>query len=414
MGHSTAMRRALLLPSAVVSILLLGTAIADARAPFPPPAPCAKGATKVTSADGLRRTLAAHRDACVTRAVGDVELSELGGLGGVVVSTESGGSMGEIELNGGTTGLTIRGARFRSIELRRAAGTKLYDNTIGGTPHHRTYDQLIFAPERSDNVRIEDNDIGWTLADDSGNTGYGCRCYGELNNLRFVGNRVHDIAADGFQGVEGRNVLIARNDFGPVGANPGSSEHSDDIQIPGNGPGLRIVDNWIHNQGYFAGKVAPNSGSIYIHGGTSHSVLIENNLITENQGRTEICGLGTGGVERSNITIRRNTWLEGGLAFPNFPGFEWDCSGGSGNRVERNIAIDADGGFAQDGSLAAAAFGENIWGRPGKVKFEPDGDCASARCGKAGRAIGFRAPRGWRWNPELSPLGRAVSTRGRR
>ncbi len=55
-------------------------------------------------------------------------------------------------------------------------------------------------------VVISDNNIGWTLADDSGNTGYGCRCYGELNRLRFVRNRVHDIAADGFPGVNGSNV----------------------------------------------------------------------------------------------------------------------------------------------------------------------------------------------------------------
>ena len=73
---------------------------------------------------------------------------------------------------------------------------------IGGTQANRAYDQLIFIPvtARNDNARHRSNDIGWTLADNSGNTGYGCRCYGEANNLKFIGNKVHDIAADGFQG----------------------------------------------------------------------------------------------------------------------------------------------------------------------------------------------------------------------
>jgi parallel beta helix pectate lyase-like protein len=360
---------------------------------------CAGGAAKVSSADALRGALSSHRDACVVASIGDVDLSDLGDLAGVVVGSENGGAMGEIEL-ADTTGLTIRGARFRSIEMRSASGTKLYGNTIGGTPSNRVYDELIFMPTRSDNVTIQGNDIGWTVADDSGNTGYGCRCYGETNGLRFIGNKVHDIAADGFQGTNGANVVIDRNEFGPVGANPDSEEHSDNIQIVDNGPGLRITNNWIHNQGYYGGQVTNNSGSIYVHGGTGNPVLIENNLIEENQGRTEICGLGTGGTDRSNITIRRNTWLEGGLAYTGFPGFEWDCDGGSGNRVEGNIALDPDGGFAEDGSSSAASWADNIWGRPAALRFDDAGNCVSSRCNpKSGGAIGFRTPPGVRWHP---------------
>ena len=135
-----------------------------------------------------------------------------------------------------TSGVTIQGARFRSIELREADNTRLLQNVMGGTPGHRVYDQIIFMPDESNNVEIRENDIGWTKADDSGNTGYGCRCYGTLNNLRFVGNRVHDIAADGFQGVGGRNVLIDRNEIGPVGAQPrilrALRQHPDNRQWP--------------------------------------------------------------------------------------------------------------------------------------------------------------------------------------
>ena len=55
------------------------------------------------------------------------------------------------------------------------------------------------------------------------------------NALQFIGNWVHDIAADGFQGIGDGNVLIDRNEIGPVGANPGSRalrQHPDHRQRP--------------------------------------------------------------------------------------------------------------------------------------------------------------------------------------
>jgi hypothetical protein len=366
----------------------------------PPPPPsgssgCVVGATNATTASQVRSAVQGGHDVCVTANVGDVNLSDLG-ASPVTISTD-GGSMGAVDLDS-TTDLTIEGARFRSIEMRGSHRTKLLGDTIGGTQSNRTYDQLIFMPETNNDVRIEGNDIGWTKADNSGNTGYGCRCYGNLNRLRFVGNRVHDIAADGFQGVGGEDVLIDRNEIGPVGRNPGSSEHSDNIQITGNGPNLRITDNWLHHQGYYEGSPTANSGSTYIHGGSNGSLLYENNLIETAQGRTEICGLGTGGTSRSNITIRDNTWVEGGLAFNGFPGFEWDCDSGSGNTVERNIAVDPDGGFAQDGSASAATFSQNIWGAPGAVTLDGAGNCVSSNCTTAGgQPIGYRKPSGVSW-----------------
>jgi len=185
-----------------------------------------------------------------------------------------------------------------------------------------------------------------------------------------------------------------------VGVNEGSSEHSDNIQITGNGPNLRITNNWIHLQGYFDGKPTSNSGSTYIHGdeGAGDPLTYENNLIETALGRTEICGLGTGGTSRSNITIRRNTWVDGGKAFPGFPGFEWDCDSGTGNVIERNIAIDPDGGFAQDGSASAASFSQNIWGTPGAVTLDANGNCTSSNCtAPGGQPIGYRKPSGVHW-----------------
>ena len=364
--------------------------------PAEEPSACAAGAQQVTTASALTSAVRGKQSACVTAALGNVTISDLGDRSGVVVST-NGGSIGALKIEG-VQGLTVRGARLRSVEIRHSDRTVVEGSTIGGTQANRVSDQLIFMPDESNDVVIRDNDIGWTVADDSGNTGYGCRCYGETNGLQFVGNIVHDIAADGFQGTNGANVLIDRNKIGPVGANPGSSEHSDNIQIVGNGPGLRITNNWIYRQGWYEGRVTNNSGSLYVHGGTSNSAVIENNFFQEAQGRTEICGLGTGGTSRSNITIRHNTWLEGGLTFTGFPGFEWDCDSGSGNTVAGNIAIDPDGGFAQDGSTAAATFSANIWGRPGTVAFDSSGNCTSAACNPAGgEAIGYRKPSGVPW-----------------
>ncbi len=364
--------------------------------PVEEPSACAAGAQQVTTANALTSAVRGKQSACVTAALGNVNISDLGDRTGVVIST-NGGSIGLLKIEG-VQGLTVRGARLRSVEIRHSDRTVVEGSTIGGTQANRVSDQLIFMPDRSDNVVIRGNDIGWTVADDSGNTGYGCRCYGETNGLQFVENIVHDIAADGFQGSNGANVLIDRNKIGPVGANPSSSEHSDNIQIVSNGPGLRITNNWIYRQGWYEGSTTNNSGSIYVHGGTSNSAVIENNLIQEAQGRTEICGLGTGGTSRSNITIRHNTWIEGGLTFTGFPGFEWDCDSGSGNTVAGNIAIDPDGGFAQNGSTAAATFSNNLWGKPSLVTLDAAGNCTSANCNPAGgEAIGYRKPSGVPW-----------------
>jgi Right handed beta helix region len=247
---------------------------------------CAARAVKATSAPAVTRAVSAGKDVCVTTPIGDLELVNLGNRAGVVISTD-GGSIGHLEING-TSGLLLDSARLRSVTIRAADHTKIENSRIGGTAADRVLDQLIFMPETLNGIVIRSNDIGWTEADDSGNTGYGCRCYGTLNRLRFVGNKLHDLAGDGFQGVGGSNVLIDRNEIGPVGANPDSNEHSDNIQITGNGRNLRITNNWIHDQGYYGGRETGNAGSVYIHGGTSDSLLFENNLIESNRGRTEI------------------------------------------------------------------------------------------------------------------------------
>ncbi len=374
-----------------------GTVPTPAAVPPPPPYPSAceeATAFRASAAEDLREAVARGENVCVVAPLGDVDLGDLGVVP-ILVSSEGEGSMSAVDL-GQTSSLTISRARFRSATLRGSDAVALLGNTIGGTPSARVSDQLIFMPDTSNDVRIEGNELAWTIADDSGNTGYGCRCYGTLNRLRFVGNELHDLAADGFQGVGGSDVLIDRNEIGPVGANPDSSEHSDNIQITGNGPNLRITNNWIHHQGYYGGSAEDNAGSTYIHGGGTDSLLYENNLVEANLGRTEFCGLGTGGSSRSNVTIRRNTWVDGGQAYTGFPGFEWDCGSGSNNLIERNVAVDPDGGFA--GSKAAATFQANLFGKPSLVTLDAQGNCTSGNCNPSGaEPIGYRKPDGVRW-----------------
>jgi hypothetical protein len=311
------------------------------------------------------------------------------------LGTTGDGSLGRVSING-SSNLALR-ARLRSVEIRGGSSSiTIEQSVIGGTPTARVTDELIFMPDSTVDVTIRDSDIGWTLADDSGNTGYGCRCYGENTRLRFERNKVHDIAADGFQGVNGSDVVIDRNEIGPVGANPDSNEHSDLIQITGNGPNLQITNNWLHEQGYFDGSRTDSAGATYIHGGSTAPLLYENNLVTGSRGRVEVGGLGTGGRSRSNITVRRNTFYDLGQEFSGFPGFEWDLDSGSGNVVERNLAVDLDGGFQLSGSAASASLRDNVWGT--RAVLDRAGNCSSAGCNPPGaEPIGYRKPSGVHW-----------------
>ena len=343
----------------------------------------------------MRSAVQAGDDVCVTASVGNVNLDNLDSSATRFVGTSGSGELGAVSISGSSR-ITVR-ARMRSTIIRGGSSfITIEQSRIGGTAANRVYDQLIFMPDSTTDVTIRDNDIGWTLADDSGNTGYGCRCYGNSTRLRFERNKLHDLAADGFQGVGGSDVVIDRNEIGPVGANPGSSEHSDNIQITGNGSNLRITNNWLHHQGYYNGSTTGNAGATYIHGGSSGALLYENNLVEIGRGRVEIGGLGTGGTSRSNITIRGNTFSDLGQAFTGFPGFEWDIDSGTGNLVERNLAVDPEGGFALSGSLSAATFIANIWTRI--ATLDAAGNCTGAICNPLGQPpIGYRKPTGVHW-----------------
>jgi hypothetical protein len=370
--------------------------------PPPPPSGCVSGATQASTASQVRSAVQGSNDVCVTADVGNVNLSDLG-TRTVTISTD-GGSMGSLNIND-TKSLTIRNARFRSAELWYANGTTIESSRIGGTEANRTSDNLLNV-NASPDVTIKGNEIAWTLAGDSGFAGYGIRSpgnsLGNNHRLKIEGNYIHHIAADGIQGLgNSQNVVIDRNRIDYVGKEPGSSEHSDAMQIYGSGPNNRITNNWISHEGYFAaGQTAGGSGTLYVHGGETDPLLIENNLFTDSRGRILFAGGLAGPETMSNLTFRRNTLINVGLSYSGFPGLHWAVQSGSNNLFERNVSQDEDGGFANQGSLGAATWLDNLWrdSDTNALTLDANGNCTSSACNPSGQEpIGYRKPSGVSW-----------------
>ncbi len=382
-----------------------GSDTSTARAQRPPQPDCERGAKKVRSAAALRRAVASGRDACVVARIADAELRDLGRVSGVVLATE-GGSIGHLDLFE-TTGLTIRNARLRSLELWYADGTTIADSVIGGSAANRTYDNLVNVNVSPD-VTIKGNEIAWTLAGSNQTAGYGIRSpgnsLGHNSRLRIENNYIHHIAADGIQGLgaNAQNVVIDRNRIDYVGQEPGSNEHADAIQVIDHGPNLRITNNWISHEGYFAaGQSSGGSGTLYVHGGSSNSLRIENNLFSDSLGRVLFGGGLSPSDAISNLTFRRNTVLNVGRSYKGFPGLHWDVDAGSNNVIERNVAEDDDGGFADLGAPGTVRLRGNLWRRSGSrgaLRFSPIGECLSPACRPEGPdPVGYRVPSGVSW-----------------
>jgi hypothetical protein len=193
------------------------------------------------------------------------------------VGTSPAGSIGAIHLNDGSR-ITLQ-ARFRSIVITNSNLITIEQSQIGGTPANRTLDQLIFIPERSDDVTIRDNDIGWTTADNSGNTGYGIRAYNDSARLRIERNYIHHIGGDAMQlGMDGVDTLVDRNEIACV------------------------TNNYFHHCGWVI-ETGPQTGcnAGAIHAGSNGTLLYENNLQRDALGFMQIGDLGTGGCNRSGL-----------------------------------------------------------------------------------------------------------------
>ena len=373
--------------------------------PTPPPNPelpplgqpsCVAGATTATTAAQARSAVQAGQDACVTAAVGNVDLDGLTSSTVRHIGTSGSGSMGAISLSNGSR-ITLR-ARFRSITVSGSNSITIEQSKIGGTEAGRTLDILIYIPEGSDDVTIRDNDIGWTSADNSNNTGYGVRAFNDLARLRIERNYIHHIGADALQlGLDGADTVVDRNEVAYAARPASSNEHSDDLQIIGNGPNMRVTNNYFHHCGWFT-ATGPSTGcnSMALHAGTSNSLLFENNVEAHALGLPFVGDLGTGGCVRSNATFRNNTWWDNGTQFADKPDLQFGLCGGSNNLWERNLVVSkmnfsGGAGFAQSGTTAR----DNL---VGNHAMSADGQCTAAACTTTGGApIGYRKPTGVHW-----------------
>lgn len=404
---------------------------------------CKPGATNVSTAADARSAVAAGVSVCITASVGDVDLQSLSGLTSqVYVGTASGVSLGQVDIHN-SHHITLD-VRARSVDMSVGQWLAIDNSVLGGTGPllaQRTRDQLVKLTGTCSDCSITRTEMAWTFgdckpgtcddpitanwpSDNDANTAYACRCTGTLDRFRFTGNWVHDVASDGIQGVGGVNVRIEYNEIGPVGDNPtlpngahtgygsiDNTQHSDILQVLGNGPNLLVANNWFHGQGYYnygdgsdPGSPGPgiqpvgNAGASYFHGGITDSLVYRNNLVEASRGRTEVGGLGTGGNERSNMTFKQNTFYDLGQALNNFPGFEWQVDPGSGNVITGNIFVDPDNGFVDTGNPTTFVFSGNLVGLLSLVTLDSDGNCTSSNCNPVGKPpIGYRKPAGAWW-----------------
>jgi hypothetical protein len=407
-------------PTASATATPTATATASPTAtPSPPPGgglpplgqpSCVSGAVNVTTAASAASNLAAGNDVCVTTNIGRLALRGDSWSSSAVeyLGTTGSGRITDLSVDG-PVGLNIRvraehvslyDARTITLEQSRIGGDGV-GSRIGGGDALNLRDTL----NGCDDCIVRDNDIGWVHQDEtSGNSGYCIRMYGNNDRMQVVRNKIHDCEADGIQGIRGDDVVIDRNEIGPVGSDPACPfgaycDHADGIQEHGRDGAVRITNNWIHHEGYFTepdGDLVSSgaaSGTTYIHGGDTSPILYENNLVETSRGRVEVCGLGTGGTSTSNTTIRNNTFYDLARAF-GIQGFEWDCVSGTGNLIANNVFADNGGGFHDTGQ--ARTVSNNITGPLSSFTFDADRNCTSANCTEATPG-GFRKPGGVHW-----------------
>jgi hypothetical protein len=384
-----------------------------ATAPLPPlgQPSCVTGAVNATTASAVTSNLARGNNVCVTADIGRVDLNGGSWSSSVVeyLGTTGSGRIGTLFVNG-AIGLNIR-VRAMHVGLYDAQHITLEQSRLGGeNAANRSNEEAVDIRDTvdgCDDCIIRDNDIGWVHQDEeTGNSGYCIRMHGNNDRMRLIRNKVHDCEADGIQGIRGDDVVIDRNEIGPVGDDPAcpfglNCDHADGIQENGRDGDVRITNNWIHHEGYYtsaSGTLVSSraaSGTTYIHGGSTSPILYQNNLVETSRGRVEVCGLGTGGTSTSNTTIRNNTFYDLARAF-DIQGFEWDCDSGTGNRIENNLFADNGGGFADSGR--ARTLSHNIIGSLSRFTFDEDRNCTSTACNPPGKAaIGYRKPTGVHW-----------------
>jgi len=63
--------------------------------------------------------------------------------------------------------------------------------------------------------------------------------------------------------------------------------------------------------------------------------------------------------------------------------------------IDSNVAVDPDGGFTNNGSVASMS--SNLFGQPSPVTLDGEGSCTPSNCNPASGPIGYRKPSGVLW-----------------
>jgi len=211
--------------------------------------------------------------------------------------------------------------------MTHTANVSLLRLTIGGSAGKRTMPAaLVWVGDGNDNITIEHSELAWTNAGNTGNQGYAIRAVNGdrdvINGLNVIDNKIHHIGADGLQLAGVAGLRVERNDIGYVAAEPGSSEHSDSLQILSlaGSAQARILRNYIHHVGYYTEDAKPADGApagqLLVHGWSDVPVLFQDNLVRENRNYSPMFKAESDGSVADNWTFDHNTIIRQGPPQP--------------------------------------------------------------------------------------------------
>ncbi|MEZ5121302.1 MAG: hypothetical protein R2736_06975 [Solirubrobacterales bacterium] len=268
----------------------------------------------------------------VKGAIGDVTISERPAQT-VTFRGDDTASFGQITIDGAAN-ITIDHARVTdSIVFPDRSGTTHTNNvrltrlTIGGTPTARTMPAaLVWIGAGNDNITIEHSELAWTNAGDTGNQGYAIRALNGdrdiIDGLNVIDNKIHHIGADALQLAGIARLRVERNDISYVAAEPGSTEHSDSLQILSlaGTTQAQILRNNIHHTGYYTENAKPANGypagQLIIHGWSDTPVLFQDNLLHDNRNYAPYFKDENDGSVADNWTFDHNTIIRQGPPQP--------------------------------------------------------------------------------------------------
>jgi hypothetical protein len=293
----------------------------------------ANACTVTTAAQMQARAADSGGKTCtVSGAIGDVTitarpsqrvifLASPGASYGVVTFDGSANMM----LDGGTAAALVFPSRTGSAHT---TNTLVQNMTVGGTAANRsTAWALVSISDGVDNTTIRHSTLHYTLAGDTGNQGYAIRAINGdrdlINGLTVANNHIDHIAGDGMQLAGVANLDAERNEISYIAAEPGSTEHSDSMQILSVAKGTKrpyIARNYIHHVGYFDENATPDdgypAGQLIVHGWSTVSVLFADNLIRENRNYEPMFKDESNGATADNWAFNYNTIIDSGPPQP--------------------------------------------------------------------------------------------------